>query len=345
MQALTAAAATPSARFRVGQFLGPLQEEGVELRWRPAPISMYPPRRRWLRPLWLPATLTARLPALAGTWNADLTLFSRELVSTLSTLEGLSRRPRVLDVDDAVWLRRGGGFARAVAGRMDLVIAGNTYVAEWFGRWCRRVEVLPTAVDLERFAPAPQKAGAAANGNLVVGWTGTSANFPYLAGIAEPLARVMGLFPGLRLKICADRAPRLSGLSPGRVEFVPWSPAVEVAFIQSLDVGLMPLADDAWCRGKCSYKMLQYLACGVPVVVSPVGMNAEVLRLAEVGRGAADAEGWVTGLGDLLTDPAARAGCGKAGRRLVEERFSVGVVAPRLARILKAAAAGAAEVV
>ena len=108
-------------------------------------------------------------------------------------------------------------------------------------------------------------------------------------------------------------------------------------FLQSLDVGLMPLPDTPWTRGKCAFKMLQYLACGVPAVVSPVGMNAEVLAQAPVGRAAADGEQAAQEIGALLDDGAARSALGAAGRQLVLERYSVAAVAPRLAAILKAA--------
>ena len=337
--ALTGAASGPSPRFRVGQYRSQLESHGIALHWRPAPVSGFPPARRWLRPLWLPVAMAARVPGVAATWNADVTLIGREFISTLDTLEFMTRRPRVFDVDDAIWLRRGGGFARRIARRMDVVVAGNAYLAEWFGRHCPDVEILPTGVDCDRFVPDPGKRSGTAG--PVVGWTGTSSNFPFLQEIEPALAEVMRERPDVRLRISSDRTPHFRHLPPERVDFVPWSPANEVSFIQSLDVGLMPLRDDAWSRGKCAYKMLLYLACAVPVVVSPVGMNAEVLAAADVGLGAGNPDRWRTALLDLLDDEPGRMRMGAQGRELVASRFSLQVLGGRLAGILKRAAGGA----
>ncbi len=336
---LTAGRTVPGARFRVGQFVAPLREHGVALEWRTAPVRKHPPRARWLRPFWFPASVLGRVPGVLASRRADVTLFSRELVSTFVTLEPWAGRPRVLDVDDAIWLRRGGGYARRLAGLCDAVVAGNDHVAEWFGRYCGRVEVLPTAVDTARFSPGPARP---ADGPVVIGWSGTSTNFPYLASLQTPLARVLRERPDVRIAISSDRRPDLPDLPADRVDFTPWTEAGEVAFLRGLDMGLMPLADDDWARGKCAYKMLLYLACGVPVAVSPVGMNAQVLAEADVGHGPADDDAWVEALLDLADDPEGRRRRGERGAELVRARYSVAATAPRLAALLRdVAGAGA----
>ena len=334
--ALTGSTQVPSARFRVGQYLPRMRENGIDLNWLPAPVSGYPPVRRWLRPMWLPVAVAARFPGVAATWSSDVTLIGREFISTLSTLEFLTGRPRVFDIDDAVWLRRGGGFARHLARRMDIVVAGNEFLAEWFGRYCPDVEILPTAVDCDRFVPRSE---SGTNGKpTVIGWTGTSSNLPFLYEIEEALARVMRERPDVRFKVSSDRRPGFRHLPGDRVDYVPWSLDNEVGFIQSLDVGLMPLADNEWSRGKCAYKMLLYLSCGVPVVVSPVGVNAQVLQAAEVGLGARDHDEWRNGILALLADDGGLKEMGTRGRELVVENFSAAVLGGRLARILKRAA-------
>lgn len=338
--ALTGDIRVPSARFRVGQFAAPLRALGVDLRWRPAAVSNYPPRRTLLRPLWLPLTAAARLPSVAATWSADVTLLQRELVSTLATLEGLTRRPRVLDVDDAIWMRRGGGFAARIARGCELVIAGNDYVADWFAAHCRRVEVLPTAVDTARFRPRDGGTPEPGDGTVVIGWSGTSSNLEFLNAIEGALVRVLRERPRCRLAVCSDEKPRFTAVPADRVDFERWSPGTEAAFFRSLDVGLMPLPDDDWTRGKCSYKMLLYLSCGVPVVVSPVGMNAQVLAQAEVGFGAGTADAWVEALLALIDDAAFRQSAGRRGVELVATRYSVDALAPRLAMILEDVARG-----
>lgn len=120
-----------------------------------------------------------------------------------------------------------------------------------------------------------------------------------------------------------------------RVEYVPWSPESEASVIQSFDVGIMPLDDSPWARGKCSYKMLLYMACGIPVVVSPVGMNAEVLALGSCGLGATSESVWNESLAHLLEDRHARLSYGHRGREIVLNEFSITTVAPRLASVLR----------
>ena len=334
--ALTGPERVPGYRFRVGQYKTQLLANGIDLNWWPSAVSGYPPARKWLRPMWLPVSLAARVPGVAATWNSDVTLIGREFISTLNTLESFTRRPRVFDVDDAIWLRRGGGFARHLARRMDVVVAGNDYLAEWFGRYCADVEILPTAVDCHRFVPG-SKSEAGGKG-IVVGWSGTSGNLPFLYEIEEALAQVMKERPDVRFQVSSDKPPRFRHLPADRVDYVRWSFDNEVGFFQSLDVGLMPLADNEWSRGKCSYKMLLYLSCGVPVVVSPVGMNAQVLQAAEVGLGARDQNEWKTSILALLSDDGGRREMGATGRELIVEKFSTTVLGERLARILKRAA-------
>jgi glycosyltransferase involved in cell wall biosynthesis len=340
--ALTGGLDNPATRFRILQMAPALGRCGIALSLHTARLSCYPPRARWLRPLWLPATLAARLPDIAATRGADVTLIQREFVSTLYTLEGLTARPRVLDVDDAIWLNRGdGAFARRLARAVDLVVAGNDHVAAWFGRHGPPTVVVPTAVDTARFVPAAPPAAPPADGPArppAVGWTGSSANFPYLLLWEDALLAALAAVPDLRVRICADRPPPLARVPADRLDWVRWSPAAEVPFLQSLDVGLMPLEDSDWARGKCAYKMLLYMACGVPVVVSPVGMNQEVLAQAAVGDGARDARAAAQAIIGQLEDPARRLATGLSGRRVVQESYSIDVLAPRLAGALRRAA-------
>lgn len=227
----------------------------------------------------------------------------------------------------------GGGFARKLAELSDKVICGNNYLAEWFGRWNSKVDVIPTAVDTERYLPVV--ANKRSDLPLVIGWIGTSGNYKYLYGIESALEKVMRAHPGTRLKVVGDQMPKFRHLSPGKIDFVPWSESVEVQAIQSMDIGIMPLEDTPWARGKCSFKMLQYMATGLPVVVSPVGMNAEILMLSVLGMSATTETQWIDGLIALLEDSALRARLGAEGRRVAESSFSIRVVAPQIARSLR----------
>lgn len=331
--AFTGGISVPSARFRVRQYIPALRWESIEVEEFASGFGKYPPRYRWARPFWALATLAERLPDVVMSHRYDAVLLQREIMSSFVTLEPLTARPRILDVDDAIFLQRGGGFAKRLAELSDKVVCGNTYLAEWFGRWNRHVDIIPTAVDAERYFPNPS---AKSPGQpLVIGWIGTSGNYKYLYGIESALVKVMRAYPGARLKVVGDRMPEFRNLPPGQIDFVPWSEAIEVQTIQSMDVGIMPLEDSPWARGKCSFKMLQYMATGLPVVVSPVGMNAEVLTLGELGIGATTEKQWIDGLIALLEDRTLRARFGAEGRRVAESSFSIRVVAPRLARSLR----------
>src|SRR5579864_266903 len=143
--AFTAGAAVPAARFRVRQYVTPLAGHGIALREYWPRLGAYPPQNRLLRPAWLVGTLAERLPQLAAAAaSAEIVLLQRELVSTLPTLEGLTRQPRVVDIDDAVHLYRGGRAARRLAALADLIVVGNDWLAEIWRQWAPAVEILPT---------------------------------------------------------------------------------------------------------------------------------------------------------------------------------------------------------
>jgi len=329
--AFTGGLNVPSARFRIRQLMPRLAQEDVTVDEFISPISSFPPRQRWLRPVWLVAGVASRIPQVIAAQNYDVTLLQREFFSTLSTLERFTRRPRVLDVDDAIFLNRGGRFARKLAEQSDLVICGNDFLAERFAVWASRVCVLPTAVDTERYAPAAKQRDDVS----VMGWIGTSSNYRYLSLIETAIAEVLSRHPETRLRIVSDQPPRFTWLPSDQVEYVRWTPGNEVSLIQSFDVGLMPLADGDWERGKCSFKMLQYMACGLPVVVSPVGMNRQVLGLGKIGLGVTQKDDWIAGLDMLITQPHTAKAMGKVGRQVILDHFGVNVIAPKLACLLR----------
>jgi len=334
--ALTGGKNVPSARFRVRQLIPSLSEHGVELREFVPLVSKYPPERKYLRPAWGVAALAARIPAVFATYRYDIVLLQRELVSTFVTLEPLTKRPRVLDVDDAIYLHRGGRFAERLARLVDLVICGNDFLADRFSKWNKNVTVIPTAVDTRRFVPLERPQQGSLEESYVIGWTGTSSNFKYLYYIETALKQVMEIFPDVVLRVIADKKPSFRTVPGERVRFVPWSPESEVKGVQSMTVGIMPLVNGEWEKGKCSYKILQYMACGIPVVVSPVGMNAQILALGEVGLAASSQDEWVEALRWILAaGRTVREKMGREGRRVAEEYFSVEVIAPRLAQALK----------
>lgn len=320
----------PSARLRVHQLEGALGCCGVELRMRDALQSPYPPstgsasRARWA------AREVAHRAAQVLQDRRDrpsVTLLQRELLSTVPTLERLLPGPIVFDCDDAVWLPRNGLAAHTIARHADLIVCGNDFLADHFSAFGATI-VLPTAVDTTFYKVAHGPCDRPR-----IGWCGQSSGHRYLDQVAEPLGRVLETVHDAEFVVLSDRKPSLD-LPSDRWRFVQWSLATEADVLASLTVGIMPLDNTEWERGKCSYKMLSYLASGIPVVVSPVGMNATVLGEADVGWGPRSIGEWTEALMTCVTDRDQARRRGAAGRALVQQRYSVPVIAERLSNAL-----------
>lgn len=318
----------PSARFRVRQLIPEFARQQLSLTEYPARIGAYPPPERLKRPFWLGAALYSRYGQLRQARTADLCILQREFISTLPTIEALSRGPRVLDVDDSIWLYRHGLAASNLGRLADHIVCGNSFLADYFARFGKPVTIIPTAVDTTKFRPVDKPEGR----RRIVGWSGTFGGYEYFREIEWQLGQLLAARPDWTLRIVSDRPPPFTRISPGQLEYIPWSVENEATSIAEMDIGLMPLDDNLWSRGKCSYKMLLYMSSGVPVVVSDVGMNQEILRMAPVGIGvAAD---WIDAIAALMDDAALRDTYGHNGRMLVEQRFSLDQVGRQWGRVV-----------
>jgi glycosyltransferase involved in cell wall biosynthesis len=322
------------ARFRIRQYIPALNRHSIEVDEFYPRLTAWPPDNKLQRPFWLVGTLLERLPSVMRSHRYDLTLLQRELISTLSSLEIFTKRPRVFDVDDAVWLNRGGrtGF-KTIVQRCDGVICGNSFIAETAIRWNPSICLLPTAVDTDRFVPSAIPLRD--DGKRIIGWSGLAVSLKYVYEIEEALLPILTKDRNVVLRIVSEKAPRFKSLPVAQVEYVPWSPQNEVQTIQEMTVGIMPIEDSLWSRGKCSYKMLLYMSCGIPVIVSPVGMNAEVLAQGRVGFGPKSIREWTEALDALLESPEEAQTMGVAGRQVVEEHYALHVLAPKLISFLR----------
>ncbi len=325
----------PSARFRVRQYINKLISEEIRLTEYPAWLGTYPPQNKLLRPAWGVSSLVSRFPAVLQSYQADVTLLQREMLSTYLTLESLTKEPRVLDVDDAIWLHSDGRFAKKLAHQCTGVICGNNFLAEQFSQWNSGVTIIPTAVDTERFIPSATDTTTDGTKEIVIGWSGTSSGLHYLYKIEAALLSVLNKIAGARLRIVSNTPPSFKNIPKNRIEFIPWSGQTEVASIQGMSVGIMPLEDSLWARGKCSYKMLTYMACAIPVLVSPIGMNAEILSCGECGYGPITISEWSNFLVDLSEQVHQRRELGNRGREIVMKKYSLNCITPQLAQALK----------
>lgn len=343
-----------SGRFRVLQYLPWLRQQGLQCQARPfMSQALY-------RLLYLPAHLPQKL-GLAGlalvrrcgdlvrAARADLVVVHREVwpLGTALPERAIARLcPAVVfDFDDAIylnhasaanaWVRflKNGAKTAAVIRLSTHVVAGNQFLAAYARRFHPRVSIIPTPVDTDVYRPRPDGPRPA---RVVIGWTGSPTTAGYLTVLQRPLAALAARYPHLEVEVvgAGRRALALPNL-----RMVPWDLEGERHHLHRFDIGLMPMPDDEWARGKCGFKALLYMSAGIPVVASPVGVNSEIVREGVNGFLAATEEAWVDRLSQLIEDRALRERMGRAGRAIAEEEYSLRVQGPRLLQVLRTAAA------
>lgn len=235
------------------------------------------------------------------------------------------RRPRSLgDPPDRSWFRQY-KFARTCA-ISDLVMAGNACLAARARRTAPWVEIVPTPVDLAAYEALSETP----NPHTVV-WIGLPENLPYLELVRRVLARLAAHEPGLKLRVVSADFPDWPEMP---IEWFPWSASAEAASLSSAGIGIMPLTDDEWTHGKCAFKLLQYMAAGLPCVGSAVGANLDVVVPGHTGFLAADDSDWEAALRTLLGNPTQAADMGRAGRERVRKHYDTQVVSERAADLI-----------
>ena len=265
-----------------------------------------------------------------------------------SVLEGRlmpSGIPVVSDFDDAVFHRYdlhrlqpvrtllGRKFAHVMQNSA-CVFSGNAYLADYArDGGAAAIEIVPTVVDVAHYrAKADRDKGA----EPVIGWIGTPSTWRDCVEPFLPVFRSVAQTYGARIEAVGAR---MTSNEEAGVHFLPWSEEGEIERINAMDIGVMPLPDTPWMRGKCGYKLIQYMACGLPVVASPVGVNAEIVEHGVNGFLAETHGDWSRALETLLSNPELRRQMGAAGRKRVEERYSLQVYGPRVASLLSEIAA------
>jgi glycosyltransferase involved in cell wall biosynthesis len=252
--------------------------------------------------------------------------------------------PTFFDFDDALWQE--GGTAQSINGRfaalkfagktpstiagVSAVTAGNEYLADWARQRNDNVHILPTTIDLASYPLIPEPA---ADDPLVICWTGsntTLAHFEHARGALELVAARRRLV----VKVICDRPPA-NPITGAETVFIPWQEEGEAQTVGDCHIGIMPLPDDHYTRGKCGLKALQYMATGRPVVISPVGMNCDLVQHGDNGFLARQEDEWVELIERLADAPELRARIGAAARRTVEQGYSAEVVAAKFAQVVR----------
>ncbi len=279
----------------------------------------------------------------------DLVFLYREAVPigppVIESIIAASGVPIVYDFDDAIFLPnvseanrvihflKAPGRVKTILRHSRRVTVGNEFLAAYARQYNNHVTVIPTVVDTTRFVPRPA-APVDRDRKLVIGWVGSPTTFAYLESIAPVLREVAARQPFTLRVSGAGRPVRFPGVD---VEEVPWSLQNEVQLFNQLDIGVYPLADDDWSKGKCGFKAIQCMACGVPVVAAAVGVNREIIADGVNSFLAASPAEWVDKLVRLLSDEPLRARFAAAGRQTIEQRYSLRVTAPQLAAVLASA--------
>ncbi len=249
----------------------------------------------------------------------------------------LLRIPYIYDIDDAFYLRYKSAATswlwpfvsnkfENVIRQASAVTAGNETLAAYTKRFNDSVLILPSVVDTIKFSPNRRSK----NSTFTIGWLGSPSTAAYLGSLVIPL-QTLGILGPLRLIVIGGKAPPIKNVA---VQEIPWSEEREVELINTFDVGIMPLTNDEWSRGKSAFKLVQYMACGVPVVASRVGANIELVT-EECGFLVNTAEQWVDAIRQLWEQPLLRESMGASSRRRVVTHYSLNRNLPLLSAIIQ----------
>jgi len=336
-----------SSRLRTLQYLPILEQQGFEFTVR----SLFD--EKYLEKLYVDGSRSRlaiskyyfkRFLTLFSVYRYDLIWIEYELFPYLPAFAeralALIGKKYVVDYDDAIFhnydLANNPILRRFLAKKIDkvmanasCVIAGNAYLAERAqAAGAKYIEWVPTVVDRSRYMPLTK----IEDNSKVIGWIGSPSTQKYIIDIKEALRTVCERHSAHLLLVGAtqDIINQLPGI---QVEVAPWNEDSEAQLIQQMDIGIMPLPDGPWEKGKCGYKLIQYMACGVPVIASPIGVNSDIINGSKCGYLADDLEQWTNFLSILLSSAEQREILGNAGRKAVEETYSLQVQIPILARI------------
>ena len=344
----------PGQRYRIEQWAPFLKELGVTVTFeafRSPELHelLCKPSKTGRKAYLTSKALIRRLKLLKNVSDFDVIYIYSEaaqvgpaLIETLIRWRGV---PIVFDFDDAIFLHytyispvngylrllKFPGKTATICRLASHVIAGNSYLANYANRFNKNVTIVPSTVDTKRYTI---ENGRPPSEPPVIGWTGSYSTVQYLNNLRGALQQLAKREP-FRLKVIGVPDYRMDGVD---VEAIPWNPDTEVADLRGIDIGIMPLTDDDWTRGKCGMKALQYMALGIPTVCSPVGVNPRIIRDHENGLLAETDEQWKDRLTELFHSRELRQLLGKAGRATIEAGYSNSIHAPTVYQIFKSVA-------
>lgn len=343
---------SPGQRYRLEQWLPILQKLGIHTKLEPFEDEelnslLYQPGQLVRKMRLVARALGRRIRLLKSIPEYDLVYIFRE--AALLGPAFLERRiyrmdvPIIYDFDDAIFVRyispsngllsllKCAGKTQTICRMASHVTVGNRYLAEYALRAGSKATIIPTTIDTDKYTLEP---GRASSSPPVIGWTGSHSTVQHLEGLKGVLTKLAG-HDNFRLRVIGSDGFRFAGV---QTDVIPWAAESEVADLRPVDIGIMPLPDNPWTRGKCACKALQYMGLGIPTVCSPVGANRDLIRDGVNGFLAGSENEWVDKLSRLLGSEDLRRKLGMEGRATVESEFSARVQAPRVFDILRSAA-------
>lgn len=338
---------SPSQRFRFEQYFGRLTSAGHQFQ-----VKSFLSDKGWDRIYtagWVGKSLAVlagfgrRLVHITSAAGSDLVFIHREAAPLGPPIfewliAKVFGKKIIYDFDDAIWMTdsvNDSGFrwrkkVSYICGIAYKVSCGNEYLCSYARRFNQNVFLIPTTIDTgyhqtHKSPPQPMKLSSSNEGGgaplksksqPTIGWTGSHTTLKYL----DDLIPAIQQFPETTFLVIANKKPNLPLRS---MEFIKWSLENEIADLSRIDIGVMPLPDDEWSKGKCGFKILQYMAMGIPALASPVGVNTTMIKDGVNGFLCSTTEEWIERLSQLIKDPAVRKKIGEAGRKTVEDSYSV----------------------
>lgn len=319
----------PSSRYRIYQFLPLLESKGVYIKVNPLFDDFYfsiievrnLPLQFFLKTLYSLYRFSKRFFQLLKKVDSDVIVVEHQLFPYMPAFFEFffirRSKKRYLEFDDAVYL----SFLHKKKFEKLLpfytgIVAGNKILATFSLRKNKNVIVHPTLIDAEKTIP---KSSYTIKGSVVIGWIGLAWNFKYIDMIHDAL-RVLSIRRNIVLKIISSRNLKLEGI---RSEFLKWNVNTEWEHIKEFDIGIMPLEDNEWCRGKCGLKLLQYMFSAVPSVSSPIGVNSDIVDDGINGFLASGKEEWINKIDRLILSEELRRNMGVAAREKALKNFSL----------------------
>jgi glycosyltransferase involved in cell wall biosynthesis len=331
----------PSQRFRYEQYLDQLTAQGYQFEIKPflttgAYLTIYQSGNFFTKIITITYSYLKRFLLLSNVSKFDLIFIHREIMPAgPPVIEWLIakvfKKKIIYDFDDAIWLTdklnesflektvRWRSKVSAICKWSYKVSCGNSYLADYARQFNNQVIIDPTTIDTEK-AHNPKLFNTKTDGTLIIGWTGSHSTLKYLEKIESTLKQIENKYPSVVFLIIADRPPNLKLKN---LLFKKWSQENEVKDLMMADIGIMPLPDDDWTRGKCGFKALQYMALEIPAVVSPVGVNIEIVEDGTNGYSCSSEDEWFSKIERLILNHEERVKMGKRGREKVIQHYSV----------------------